>query len=92
MEQSLLVWVLVIVPVLSVCLGVTVHYAIRPLVEVLLEAVHELKGGSSLLDDSRRLLELESEVEQLRAELRALRASSSATALPTTDGEIHPPM
>jgi hypothetical protein len=72
MESRFLVFVIVILPILSVCLGFTVHYAIRPMVESLIDALHEL-GRLSSGGDSVRVERLEAEVDALRAEVRGLR-------------------
>ncbi|MEQ8330605.1 MAG: hypothetical protein RH859_09110 [Longimicrobiales bacterium] len=76
MDQRLLVFVLVIVPVVSVCLGFAVHFVIRPMVESLVLAIRdlaELRGGDPT---AHHLARLEDEVEQLRHEVEALRAES----------------
>lgn len=75
MDQRFLVFVLVIVPVLSVCLGFTVHYAIRPLVEMLLDAIHDL-GRITAGPSSDRVARLEAEVNELRSEVKLLRAGA----------------
>lgn len=77
MDQRFLVVALVIVPVLSVCLGFTVHYAIRPLVEMLLDAIHDL-GRITAGPTPDRVARLEAEVGELRSEVKRLRASTSA--------------
>lgn len=79
MDQRFLVFALVIVPVLSVCLGFTVHYAIRPLVEMLLDAIHDL---GQIADGSSpdRVARLEAEVHELRSEVKRLRAGAVESA------------
>ncbi|NNF11677.1 MAG: hypothetical protein HKN72_00525 [Gemmatimonadetes bacterium] len=79
MDQRFLVFALVIVPVLSVCLGFTVHYAIRPLVEMLLDAIHDL-GRITAGPSSDRVARIEAEVVELRAEVKLLRAGSEGRA------------
>lgn len=86
MDQRFLVFAIVIVPVLSVCLGFTVHYAIRPLVEMLLDAIHDL-GRITAGPSSDRVARLEVEVNELRSEVKRLRARAvepapDARALP----------
>ncbi len=80
MDQRFLVFALVIVPTLSVCLGFTVHYAIRPLVEMLLDAIHDL-GRIAAGPGPDRVARLESEVEELRAEVERLRAATHESSL-----------
>lgn len=75
MDQRFLVFALVIVPVLSVCLGFTVHYAIRPLVEMLLDAIHDL-GRITAGPSSDLVARLEAEVDDLRSEVKRLRAAT----------------
>jgi len=77
MDQRFLVFAIVIVPVLSVCLGFTVHYAIRPLVEMLLDAIHDL-GRITAGPSSDRVARLEAEVDELRSEVKRLRAGAPA--------------
>ena len=72
MNSTLLVFVIVILPILSVCLGVTVHYVIQPMVESLVDAVHDLARISSA-GDADRVAKLETELDELRAEVRHLR-------------------
>lgn len=80
MDQRFLVFAIVIVPVLSVCLGFTVHYAIRPLVEMLLDAIHDL-GKITAGPSSDRVARLEAEVNELRSEVKRLRAGAVEPAL-----------
>ena len=72
MNPTFLVWVIVILPILSVCLGVTVHYVIQPMVDSLVDAVHDL---SKIARDGNgnRVAALEIEVDSLREEVRQLR-------------------
>lgn len=78
MDQRFLVFALVIVPVLSVCLGFTVHYAIRPLVEMLLDAIHDLGRIASPVEDPR-VARLEAEIAELRREVKTLRVEASTS-------------
>lgn len=93
MDQRLLVFAVVIVPVLSVCLGFTVHYAIRPLVEMLLDAIHDLgriAGGPA----PDRVARLEAEIDALRSEVKRLRASTAVDPVlqeQSSDPERLPP-
>ena len=64
MDQRFLVFALVVVPVLSVCLGFTVHYAIRPMVELIVDALHDIARFSR---------PGEGEIARLAAEVRDLR-------------------
>ncbi|MEQ9569488.1 MAG: hypothetical protein RLN75_04805 [Longimicrobiales bacterium] len=74
MDQRFLVFALVVVPVLSVCLGFTVHYAIRPMVQTLVDAIHDLSSilARPPVDDD--VLSLRAEIDRLRDEVRELRA------------------
>lgn len=72
MDSRFLIFALVVVPVLSVCLGFTVHYAIRPMIESVLDAIHELSrvaGGSRDAEVKR----LQAQVDELQGEVRRLR-------------------
>ncbi|MEZ4426048.1 MAG: hypothetical protein R3E98_21815 [Gemmatimonadota bacterium] len=73
MDSRFLIFTLVVVPVLSVCLGFTVHYAIRPMIESLLDAIHELSrvaGGGARDAEVKRL---QAQVDELQGEVRRLR-------------------
>ena len=73
MDPTFLVIVIVILPILSVCLGVTVHYVIQPMVDSLVDAVHDL-ASIARAGEGDRVARLESEVHSLRAEVQQLRA------------------
>jgi hypothetical protein len=77
LDQRFLVFAIVIVPVLSVCLGFTVHFAIRPMVEALIDAIRDLAKIAKPEGPSDRVMRLEAEVDELRGELRRLRAETS---------------
>lgn len=74
MDQRFLVFAIVVVPVLSVCLGFTVHFAIRPMVRTLVDAIHDLSEmlARPPVDDEVR--SLRAEVERLRDQVGELRA------------------
>ena len=73
MDQRFLVFVLVILPVLTVCAGVLVHVVVRPMIDALVEAIRELSRVVDLVEpgEHARLVE---EVDRLRGEVEALRA------------------
>lgn len=75
MDQRYLVFALVIVPVLSVCFGFTVHYVIRPMVETLVDAIHDLSRIMARSDHSEDAAALRREVDALRAEVADLKVA-----------------
>lgn len=72
MNPTFLIFVIVILPILSVCLGVTVHYVVQPMVDSLVDAVHDL-ARISRAGGGDRVATLETELDALRAEVRSLR-------------------
>lgn len=93
MDQRFLVLAIVVVPVLSVCLGFTVHFAIRPLIETLSDAIHDLGRIAAGPHDDGQVARLQAEVGALRAEVSRLREASSndAALIGTGDGHQLPP-
>ncbi|NNM31872.1 MAG: hypothetical protein HKO53_02350 [Gemmatimonadetes bacterium] len=93
MDQRFLVLAIVVVPVLSVCLGFTVHYAIRPLIESLLDAIDDLGKIAAGPRDEGEVARLQAEVGALRAEVSRMREASSndAALIGTGDGHQLPP-
>lgn len=91
MDQTFLIFVIVLLPIISACVGFTVHFAIRPMAEALIDALHDIARLSGKAPDYDRLTRLEAEVATLRHELQQLEAGSdgplalsesSATELP----------
>ncbi len=80
MDQTWLVFAIVGLPVISACLGLTVHFAIRPMVDSLIEAIRELRSWSGERDGAARSPLLEEEVRELRDEVRRLREQLSFDA------------
>ena len=88
MEPGLLVFVIVILPILSACLGFTVHYAIRPMVESLVDALHDLRDVPGVRESGDRVARLEAEVGRLRDDVRRLeRAATSDAEFPNLPEE-----
>lgn len=77
MDQRFLVFAIVVVPVLTVCFGFTVHYVVRPMVESLVDAIRDLARLGERGDSGERIAMLEAEVHELREEVLALRAATA---------------
>lgn len=87
MSQGFLIFTIVILPILCACLGFTVHYAIRPMVDSLLDALHEVARVASGGQSADSLARLEAEVAELRTEVRQLQAPPPAPLMLGADAE-----
>lgn len=77
MDQRFLVFAIVVVPVLTVCFSVAVHFVVRPMVESLVDAIRDLTRLREPTVSPDRLELLEAEVHELREEVLALRAATA---------------
>lgn len=80
MDQRFLVFVIVLLPIISACIGFTVHFAIRPLVETLIDAMQEFGELGRSDVDRARIARLEDEVHALRGELRRIGSGTAPAA------------
>ena len=81
MSQSFLIFTIVILPILCACLGFTAHFVIRPMVDALLDAIHELSRIGDGKGSPEALARLEAEVAKLRAEVHELKKPDDLPAL-----------
>lgn len=72
MEQPFLVFVIVILPILTVCAGMLVHYAVRPMIETLVDAIRELARVMDRIEPGETE-RLHRELDDLRDEVARLR-------------------
>ena len=79
MDQRYLVFAVVALPILCGTVGFTVRYAIRPMMESLIDALHELGRIAGPGESARRVARLEVEVHELQLELQSLRSAQAAS-------------
>ena len=81
MDGNLLIFVIVLLPIISACVGFTVHFAIRPMVEALVDALHEIAAIARPPAGQDQIARLEAQVSALRDELRSLNVGAEVEPL-----------
>jgi hypothetical protein len=79
-DQRYLVFAVVVLPILCATVGFTVRYAIRPIMDSLIDALHELGRIAGPGESARRVARLEVEVHELQLEVRSLREGESPSS------------
>lgn len=91
MDQTFLIFVIVLLPIISACVGFTVHFAIRPMADALIDALHGIATLSGKAPDYDRITRLEAEVATLRHEVQRLEsAGGEHLALPEAEVSKEP--